>query len=660
MKAIAIFLLVIFASEKFSAQPNGPNGAQSGPQQPGQNGINGSNGPNGQNGQPGQPGQNVQNGQNGQQPKSANLTCLNDLLRSHLLRGRFSSEPDKMVLCPTIKNNCCTKLDQQRIYHTVNDILPQRVIEYSSKMRMALAKLKQLHEKVVKNQPTFTGSPKRRMFCGTAARKVFNFPFNAFYDKAIEELTNVRLDLDEYYKTYFCNICDADNHVFISVKDKRLTIDAEFCQTFLKEHEDLIEMMNIELVEYLESLQNVVDCNHYLRSYNLKFFDARKQDFMKELGTCINNLSSKDFQKSCKTTCENVMLSKINVLLEGDYEFLIDAVNLFEKFFEYKESGNFISMKLRLFFKKFVIPRKLSAQKKARFLKELRKRESNTAQRKLKIINKKLDKSKQAAISDDSTPRISNVQNIETSRRNKSVKRRRSNSGKERNLIQVVDAEKETIKNKDTGVEQKGEVHSLGKGRVLQSAKESNTKPENNNNNSQGAKNDQNGHNQIPHKKIKKAQLIYNKELFNFYSEIKVIVPTQKEYIFKVRARPFDVDKFTKTFDMNNGINPGKFMRNMKFNLPPSVFYKQLFSYRKPDQPDPNLLFFLSDFTPKMLADFKLDLDTKYKIDVPKKEKPKKKAPRILSILNKSEKYLNENYVKQNELKDVDLLKPNN
>lgn len=655
---------MMFIPRHTVAQSGAPSAPQGGAN--GANGANGSPAPNGQNGQQGAPAQGGPLAQGGQQQKTASLACLNDLLRSHLLRGRFSSEADKMVLCPTIKNNCCTKLDQQRIYHTVNDILPQRVIEYNSKMRMALAKIKQLHEKVVKNQPTFTGSPKRRMFCGTAARKVYNFPFNAFYDKAIEELNSVRLELDEYYKTYFCNICDADNHVFISVKDRKLTMDAEFCQTFLKEHEDLLEMMNIELVEYLESLQNVVDCNHYLRSYNLKFFDARKQAFMKELGTCINNLSSKEFVKSCKTTCENIKLSKINVLLEGDYEFLIDAVNLFEKFFEYKESGNFISMKLRLFFKKFVIPRKLSAQKKARFLKELRQREAHTAQRKLKLINKKLDKSKQAAIGDDSAPQAQSMQAAEMLQRNKSVKRRRSNGNKERNLIQVVDAEKETPKSKDTGIEVKEEAHSLGKGRVLESSSQ-----QNNNGNKNGQQNGQqngkghngpNGKRKGPGKKIKKAQLIYNKELFNFYSEIKVIVPTEKEYIFKVRAKPFDIDKFTKTFDMNNGINPGKFMNNMRFSLPPSVFYKQLFSYRKPDQPDPNLLFFLSDFTPKMLEDFKVDLSTKFKLSPAKKLKKKKKSKnvRMLSILNRSEKYLNENYVKQNELKDVDLLKPGN
>jgi len=662
MKAIAVFLLLLLTPDSFRAQnQGGQQGNQQGNQQQQQGGQ-----------QQGGQNQNGQPAQGGAQQKSASISCHNDLLRSHLLRGRFSSEADKMVLCPAIKNNCCTKLDQQRIYHTVNDILPQRVIEYQSKMRMALAKLKQLHEKVVKNQPTFTGKPRRRMFCGTASRKVYNFPFLAFYDKAIEDLESIRPDLDEYYKTYFCNICDADNHTSISIKDRKVTIDAEFCQSFLKDHEELVQMLNIELVEYLESLQHLVDCNHYLRSYNLKFFDTRKQEFAKEIGQCINNLSSKNFLKTCKTTCENIMLSKINVLFEGDYEFLIDAVNLFEKFFEYKESGNFISMKLRLFFKKFVIPRKLNAQKKARFLKELRKREAETAHRKLTQINKKLDKSKQAAITEDGSQNMPTMQNAMPVRNVKRVKGQRRSSGvRERNLIQVVDAEKEVSKLKDDGVDKKAETPSLGKGRVLSSNNQQGNQQgsqqdqgKNNNGSQDGNNNGQgqgSGHGQGhgSHKKIKKAQLIYNKELFNFYSEIKVIIPTEKQYIFKVRPQPFDIDKFTKTFDMANGINPGKFLGSMKFNLPPGVFYKQLFSYRKPDQPDPNLLFFLTDFTPKMLEDLKLDLTEKYKLQ-PEKKKKKKKRSRILSILTRSEKYLNENYVKQTELKDIDLLKPGN
>lgn len=260
-------------------------------------------------------------------------------------------------------------------------------------------------------------------FCGTQARKVYNFPFVQFYDKVVEDLEGVRPELDDYYRTFYCNVCDAEHHPYIAIKTKKVQIDGQFCQSFLKEHEELVQMLNIELVEYLSSLQNVVDCNHYLRSYNLKFFEPRKVQFTKEIGQCMNNLASKKFLEVCKTTCENLMLSKINVLFEGDFEFLVDAVNLFEKFFEFKESGSFISMKLRLFFKKFVIPRKLTTAKKALFIKELRKREAKTARRKIRQINRRLEKNKEAAITGDPIDTTQQVYN--PPRKVKNVKRNR-------------------------------------------------------------------------------------------------------------------------------------------------------------------------------------------------------------------------------------------
>lgn len=655
------FLLLSLLQSQNPPQSNNQQSNQQNGQQQNAQGQNGQPANQAQNGQPGQQGQ--ANDQNGK----AQINCVNEVLRSYLLRGRFNSEPDKMVLCPAIQNNCCTKVDQQRIYHIVNDILPQRVIEYQSKMRMALAKLRQLHDKIIFNKPTFTGRPKRRSFCGTAARKVYNFPFLAFYDKIVEDLDSIRPEMDDYYKTFFCNLCDADNHPHITMKKKVVKVDGEFCQSFLKEHQELVQMLNIELTEYLISLQNLVDCNHYTKSYNLKFFDERKQAFTKELGACINHLTSKDFLKHCKTTCENIMISKVNVLFEGDFEFLMDAINIFEQFFEHKEKGDFISMKLRLFFKKFVIPRKLNKSKKARFLKELRKREAEVAHRRLKQINRKLSKSKQSVIENSGVNNI--VANNDAPKNYKNVKRQRGRNGPiERNLIEVAPTKTESKKLK-TSKKSKDNSLKLTDGRIL-TANSQNTGTNNQTNNTgtsgQNTQNNthgsHNGNNPSMHRKnVKKAQLIYNKELFQFYSELKVMVPSEKKYIFRIKPKPIDLDKYSKVIAMHEGINANKFLGNMKFQLPVGIFYKQLFSYRKPDQPDPNLLFFLADFTPKMMEELKLDLNTKFKLAIIKKKKKKqRKTSRLLSLLDRSGKYINENFVKNEELNDVDLLKPNN
>ena len=481
------------------------------------------------------------------------MKCNQDILRSYLLKGRKFSKPDQNLLCPTIKNNCCGKLDQQRIYHIVNDILPQRTAEYESKMKMAIGKLKILHTKVIKKKPLFIGSPKRKLFCGQQSRKLVNFPFVKLYQKLITEIENLRYDMDEYYNTFFCVMCDAKNHKFIELKQKKLIMNSEFCQNILKNNMKPIKLLYVELIAYLENLQNVVDCHHYLKSYNLKFFENSKMQLSHDLGSCLNNITSKSFLKYCKPICEVLQVSKINYIIEGDFEFLIDATNLFDKFFEFKESGNFISMKLRMFFKKFTIPRKLTNDKRKQFIAELKdqqdQEEARSEQRKLTQIPNKSSN-------------------------------------------QTTKAVKNTI------------LAHISKGRLLSAKK--NKKPKK--------------------KKIKTARLIYNKELYHFYNEITITPPKEKQYVYHVASKPVDIDKLQKIFVKGDGINPLDYEGQTKFKIPHDLFYKLLFSFRKPDAPDANLLFFLTDFSEKNKKGLKLNLLTKFKMQPPPKKKKKKKG----------------------------------
>lgn len=158
-----------------------------------------------------------------------------------------------------------------------------------------------------------------------------------------------------------------------------------WCQETLKTHQKVIRLFNVKLISYFKTLQNVVDCNHYLKSYNLSFFEKSKDILSQETNKCLKSVASPAlFKKNCKNVCRELNVSKINWLIEGDFEFLIDAINLFEKFYEYKESGNFISMKLRLFFKKFLIPRKLNKQDEDIFYEELKRKENQYNERYLK------------------------------------------------------------------------------------------------------------------------------------------------------------------------------------------------------------------------------------------------------------------------------------
>jgi hypothetical protein len=66
-------------------------------------------------------------------------------------------------------------------------------------------------------------------------------------------------------------------------------------------------------------------------------------------------------------------VNEVIPMAEGDFVFLNNAVTLFEKFFSYQERGEFISMKLRLFFKRFEIPKSMTLLSQKKFLQQVEK-----------------------------------------------------------------------------------------------------------------------------------------------------------------------------------------------------------------------------------------------------------------------------------------------
>ena len=555
-------------------------------------------------------------------PKS--IQCEYRLLKSYLLHGRHQSKPDPMYLCPTIKNNCCTKMDQQRIYHIAKEFLPQRLLEYQSKIRMALAKLRELHIKINRTRPVFTGVPKRRLYCNAQASQLYNFPFFKMYNEIMEYLDIVRDELNDYYNTFFCQLCDADNHKWFNLKSKQLQMDSEFCKDMVDNHQEALKIFNVDLINYLEALQQVVDCTHYVRSYKLEFFDRSKSKISKAVSKCIGNLGGKDFLKSCKPVCETLKLSKVIETIEGDFEFVIDSVNLFEKFFEFKESGSFISMKLRAFFKRFVVPRNQSRKDVYRFLHDV-EHQMRTKKARLKHIRLKMKKSKKNAMK----------------KKKKGSKKKSAKKGSApvkaaaaRKLLDtpgraLMDMVPGTAKGSVEDTKRALDQHlmaNLEKEGIKQRVLAAKAAPKKD---AKGAKprktTDKKGADMKKKiKKVKKkyAKLVFNKELFNFYNELHIKKPEPEERkVFRLRPMPVDVDELKKVFATETGLNPSKYIGNTKFKMDQATLYRLLFNHVNNDKPDVELLMFLNDFTEKYKDQIEKDVDTPFKIQMAKKKK---------------------------------------
>lgn len=555
-------------------------------------------------------------------PKS--IQCEHVLLKSYLLHGRRKSKTDPMYLCPTIKNNCCTKMDQQRIYHIAKEFLPQRLLEYQSKIRMALAKLRELHIKINQTKPVFTGKPARRLYCNAQASQLFNFPFFKMYNEIMEYLDIIRDELSEYYNTFFCQLCDANNHKWFNLKSKQLQMDSAFCKEMIDNHQEAIKIFNVDLINYLQALQNVVDCTHYVRSYKLEFFDRSKAKMSRAVTKCISNLGSKDFLKSCKPVCESIKISKVIETIEGDFEFVIDAVNLFEKFFEFKESGSFISMKLRSFFKRFVVPRNQSRKQVYRFLHDV-EHEMKVKKARLAHIRKKMLKSKKKS----PVKKKKGKTKKKAKPANKARMLRDLHVGK--GFISMIPGypdEPANTRKIQVDVTNQRDHEPVNIGDRVLAAKKKAAKPakpakKGAKKSTKLTKGKGKGKRKLKKKKKKKtAKLVFNKELFNFYSELHIKAPEPEiRKVFRLRPMPVDVDELKKVFATNTGLNPTKYIGNMKFNIDQPTLYRLLFNHVKNDKPDIPLMMFLNDFTEKYKDQIYKDVDTKFKIQMKKKKR---------------------------------------
>ena len=512
------------------------------------------------------------NPNNKKKKKKLGLSCNKRILDSYLLKGRKFAKSDQNYVCPGIKKNCCTKLDQQKIYHVVKDIIPGRIKEYEAKMKLAFAKLKKFHKIVVKKKPNFTGRSKRKLFCARKWRELKNFKYNKFNVQLIRASENVRYDMNEIYESFFCILCDGEKHAAFDVFNKKVMVNSLYCKEVLNTHRKEILVFNTLLVSYLQRVQHVVDCHHYLKSYNLMFYEPEKVELSNTLKVCINKINSKKFLKSCKDVCDTISLSKINTVIEGDFDFIMDAVNIFDKMINNREKGNYISYKMRTFFQSFVVPRKLrlSVDNKKEFIKKLKEINKKEAERNLLEFQKEgqeeFDKDQNEISTAEHQSGLENTLPGQDSEL------------PERELTLISNQNKQLYAEKGIFAAQKD--LKLGEGRILAEIKKVKKK--------RG----------FQKKKLNLAKLVYDRELEHFYKEIHLTPTKVRGYIFYYPKIPVDINKFQKIW-LVGGINPLDYKGATNFHLEHSKFYHMLFKYRKSDKNDPDLLYFLTEFNKK-------------------------------------------------------------
>lgn len=525
---------------------------------------------------------------NKQKARPQKSVCHQTLMQSYLLKGVEFSTNRTMILCPSIKNNCCTRHDQQRIFHFSRDILPPKMAEYNQKVDVMLYQIRMMNNELIKTTPKFTGSLDRRRFCGTQYRQILNFDFQALYDSLTDEIKDSQEMLEMHNRKFFCLMCDGKAHSFFTLRQNRQTVafDINYCKEMLKETKTLNILMNVELTKYFVSVQNVVDCLHYSNSFDLKFPNPKKIEDIATIKSCYEEIEGPRFKNACAQTCEKIQFAKIITMFQGDFDFLHDIVTIFNRFIAYRESGNLISMRLRHFFSRFRIPRRMTKTARTNFLQNLVLRTPKIRKTKKYERPKRIYKEEM---------KLSQQKNIVSSRKllDQSFVSNKSKIMADTKIPPLVHQIKKSkhhqAQTKDTQVIAASddlnlpEQMTLKQGRFLQY--------------------DESGHTSLrTSKKVKKFKEVtealpyFDKTLYEFYHEIELPkVSDLQPNIYIIRQKPIPFDNLEKSWLENDGINYHNYI-NIRFEMSQAAFYRLLYIYQKPEMPDSKLTMFLMDF----------------------------------------------------------------
>lgn len=255
--------------------------------------------------------------------------CKRPLLNSYSLEGEVSFTDKQHPICTTIKKNCCTAEDTKKILSDYNNYLKPKLDEFQAKMDQTFTMLTQLHALAssIKMRNDLAGP--QAGFCSSVQEQFTSFPFNKLMDDyRIGFAVSSRL-FRELHGTFYCALCDFDAQQFIALETRSVALDSGTCLNILASNRLFLSAQNVNMVQYFQNLQNLIDCNSFTDLYNFPFLYSDRMQLAQNFKKCYSNFDPDTMSEDCAKVCENLGTGTISSIFEGDFDFVAQASSYF-------------------------------------------------------------------------------------------------------------------------------------------------------------------------------------------------------------------------------------------------------------------------------------------------------------------------------------------
>ena len=265
--------------------------------------------------------------------------CDEKLLRSFNLFGRKSSVPQSLEFCPTVINSCCTAGDQIAIYdnwfssrelETINRKFSNFTAMLESFMEVAEV-ISDGAGKVLENMADV-----RTNECKLAARRILSYQIEDLKGALLKIAEEAFDFMRQTYKGFYCSLCDADEHQFISRNSKVITVNEKFCRSIITNTLTSVIYYKVHFPSYINLLSTfAATCD-----INGKFVQARvpagvfeepDSDEEETIDECFKNRNDPIWLDSCQEICQKWNPGQLD-------EFFLPNINQIVKATEYLEN----------------------------------------------------------------------------------------------------------------------------------------------------------------------------------------------------------------------------------------------------------------------------------------------------------------------------------
>ena len=262
--------------------------------------------------------------------------CKRGIVDSYNLNGYLTPRPMNMYICPAISLSCCSIYDQFVMFSTWKDKIKPKLEDYYRGILSMYEKLKLLDERLSaidmkKLAETTQLSEKAQQTLFMKLALVQNENGTKLINDLILMHHSNSIYMSKLRSTFFCGICDFENHPFFQLKNKKILIDQSTCQDIATNTIEYSYYLNAKFATYLQNYSEVLSVfpdppNN--SPVKIKGFGRIK----KVVSACAKAVQQNSGFENCKNYCSHFKFNANSPVIEGYQLFFSEIVQAMQKF----------------------------------------------------------------------------------------------------------------------------------------------------------------------------------------------------------------------------------------------------------------------------------------------------------------------------------------